>query len=257
MNIKCTKNGNLVVYETNDDNKQSPVKIDDCVNIGIDTIQLYLAKWKLKIMPLTILHCKKLNKSEDLRVELCGDDMEISLLQVVSEIVDEFEDGNIKNPSNFDIDGGVRLTYVLTNNTGTVILGIISAIINYDLKFVQHTISTFYNDKIAKGENLYIEIGCSSSIPKYKDCVSGTNYFIRAFVLLKAFSLKKVRTLWGQASGSVRGKQSQLRDLHIRRGCKFVGDSDFYECDSIEFLNIFFSRIGDGSLLKYATICDF
>lgn len=257
MNIKCTKSGNLVVYETNKNNKQSPVKISECVNIGIDTIQSYLKKWKLKIVPLTASYCKKLIKNDELRINLCGDHMEENLLSVVDEINDGIDDGSIKDPSNFEVDNNIRLTYILTNSQGTLILGIISSIINYDAESVKFTAKTFYDTKIAKGKHVYIEIGCSTQIPQYKNCVAGTNYFIRAFILLKAFELKKIRMLWGQASGTVRGEQAKLRDLHKKRGCKFIEGTDFYECNSIEFLNIFFERIGDESLLKFAIQCDF
>jgi hypothetical protein len=179
--------------------------------------------------------------------DLCGENMEDQLLNVLDDI-DEYSNGDY---SSYTYINQHRLTYILVNiKAPNTILGIVSAVINYDDPTLAVNISEFYNTQLKYKNTLYIEIGCSQQGSLSKFAV-GTNYFIRVYILLQAFKYKPIRLLWGSASGSSRGESKKLRDEHVRRKCEFVDGTNFYFCDPIEFLNLFFERLHHKDLLKY------
>ena len=163
------------------------------------------------------------------------------MLGILLDNIDDSE--SCDNCSNLITTEGMRLTFVLSPiNNNKKIVGLLSAIINY---------SDRTTPNILKGiDALYVELGCSSD--QFKDHSTGTNYFIRAFVLLEAFRYKSVRNLWGSASGEIGGDNKALQDIHIKRKCVFFEETKIYYCDPIEFLNEFFRRLHDNSLLLYS-----
>ena len=202
-NIKCNSNG---VFTVKVSKKGTFVnsKIESCVNRGSQIIQEYLSGWNLYIRPINKQDVKKLSNSETLRENLCGEDMADQLGNVIDEIIEYIEDDEAEGDySNYEINNQVRLTYVLSPiNNDKIIIGIVSAVINYNDPSLEINIGEFYDLNLKNKNSLYIEIGCSNQKKDLKQFATGTNYFIRAFILLKAFELKDVRLLWGSASGA-------------------------------------------------------
>jgi hypothetical protein len=249
ITINCKKNGVFVIYEEIT-GKNKITSIDNCVNYGISLIQTYLSEWNLRIRPIDKEDIKKIIKSDKLRENLCGDSMEDMLLNAIDDIQDDLENEDTKGTFDFyELNEIIRLTYVLSPIKNNTILGIVSAVIDYRDNALNITMGEFYESKIKKNNTLYIEIGCSSQ--KHQEFTTGTNYFIRALILLKAFEIKNIRLIWGSASGNIRGEHSKLKEEHIKRKCKFINDTNYYYCDPIEFLNNFFDRIHKKDLLKY------
>jgi hypothetical protein len=248
MNIRCTKNNTFVIYEK-DNNKYKPIKINECVERGTNLIQSYLKEWNLVIRPIDRKDCENITKHEEILDDLCGEAMSDSLGSVIEDMND------IKDPSFFELDNMLRLTYVICpTNKKRLLLGIISAVINYRDTSLKFTIKPLYKE-IKKYNTLYIEIMCNYQNKQYKECTVGTNYFLNAYVILHAFKVKEIRKIWASASGS--SKIGELKDVHIKRGCSFIEDSKYYYCDPINFLNIFFERIEKKTLLTFAKKCNF
>jgi hypothetical protein len=144
-----------------------------------------------------------------------------------------------------------RITYVLCHNTKKhIILGFVSSIINYKEESFEenHVLSGFYQ-QIQHMDTIFTDLGCSSQ--KYKKLVTGTNYFIRAYILLISLEHRPVSILWEQSSGSVNGDRDKLFKLNKTRGCQRYNNSDYYTCDVFTFLNEFFRRMNEKDLLKY------
>lgn len=249
VSINCKKNGVFVIYEETS-GKNKIITINNCVNNGIQIIQNYLSEWNLQIRPISKEDIKKIIKSDKLRENLCGESMEDMLLNAIDDIQDDLQNKDTKGTFDFyELNKIIRLTYVLSPVGKNEILGIVSAVIDYRDNALNITMGEFYESVIKKNSTLYVEIGCSSQ--KQQEFTTGTNYFIRAFILLKAFEVKDIRVLWGQSSGLSRGEGSKLREEHIKRKCQFVEDTNYYYCDPIEFLNNFFDRIHRKNLLSY------
>lgn len=241
LNIRCTTNGVFKVHVKIKDDVTKAVKIDNCIRYGVNSIQKYLSEWNLKIYSPSKEDLENILENVD---DICGD-----MGDVLASVIDEMLEESEEDYSVYESSEGIRLTYFLAPiSDRTKVLGIISAVINY--KESSLNVYDFYS-KLMEVDNLYIEIGCSNQSKKYKEFATGTNYFIRVFVLLKAFELQPIRKLWGSASGTIKGENSKLREEHIKRKCTFIGDTKYYECDPIAFLNTFFSRITSKDLLKY------
>lgn len=237
----------FIVKRNSDDSSVSNTSIKLCVAYGINLIESYLSAWNIRIRSIEKSDIKKLRK---LAGDLCGDDMEDQLLSVLSDIK---EYGSINSSfSSYTYNNQHRLTYILTSTTvSSTILGIVSAVVDYDDPTLAINIAEFYHSKLKAKDTLYIEIGCSNQSKEASKFAIGTNYFIRAYILLKAFEFKPIRLLWGSASGASQGQHNKLKDEHLRRQCQFVDDTNFYYCDPIAFLNLFFERLHHKDLLKH------
>jgi hypothetical protein len=238
ISIICTPDGKYKIYKEIN-RKKTTIQSDECIDYGQTLIQNYLELKGMIIRPLTIKDVKNLNADNKLRSQLCGENLE----DMLSILIDDINYLKPKNCHNFvQDDDTIRLTYVLSHkNNKNNIVGLVSGIINY---------SDGSTPEILKNiDGVYVELGCSNQANKNHS--AGTNYFIRAFVLLESFRYKSVRNLWGSASGEIGGDNKVLRNLHIKRKCAFYEDTKIYYCDPIEFLNEFFRRIYIKDLLLY------
>ncbi len=247
MSIRCqvTESKQLRFY-VNKKNKNYPISRDKCIKIGEKKIQDYLGNRGLKIRPLRYSDIKNLEDYDEAE-NLCGD-MDIMIFSILGEIEDE----NPQDPSQYKPkDGLVRLTYVIVpRDKPKHILGLLSAIINYRDEYLSKNIPEFYKE-LLKVNTVYVELGCSYQKPPLNRRVTGTNYFLRSFIILEALKLASVRILWSVATGTVRGKKEELRKLEAKRMCKFYGKTKYSFCDIVEFLNKFFKRVREKNLLRY------
>lgn len=252
MKFTCNidKKKHLQFYMTHE-NSNIELSKSRCLSYGKKKIKHYLNKIHLFIRPLSTNDITYLS-NPDIQKQLCEGDMDINITSILSDIE---EYNNNQNVSEFtQNDGSIRITYVLCHRSKpSIILGLVSAVVNYKDKNLEQTIEGLYK-QLKQMNTLYIELGCSSS--KYKKFVSGTNYFIRAYILLVALENMPVTTLWGQVSGTVRGSKDELFKLHKKRSCLQYQKSDFYICDVFTFLNEFFRRLNTDDLLLYTKTID-
>lgn len=220
-----------------------------CLKFGKKKIDHYLNKFNLIIRPFKRDDLSFL-ESYDEWENLCGD-MSIVIPIILSDMKDVIKKDKNVDLSNFTHNNNTRLTYVLCHKLNEHIMGFVSAIINYDddaFKHMAHPLHGVYKNFI-KQDTLYVELGCSSQ--KYNSIVTGTNYFIRAYILLVSLENRPVNILWGQVSGSVDGDRDKLFKLHVTRGCSRYKKTDYYMCDVLTFLSEFFRRLDSNDLLKY------
>ena len=245
MNISCTSSDQFIINQNN----YQYITDNECINRGKYLIENYLSDWNLSIRPLNFEDVNNLYDNNDLLDDICGLTMADNLGFVIDEIKEEADE----NPSLYNSEEGLRITYILCPlNDQNEILGIVSAVINYrDPSLELSSFGNFYSQVIENINSIYVEIGCSNQNPQYKQYVTGTNYFIRVYILLIAFEIINIELLWGSASGETSESKQQLHQLHIKRSCTFVEGTDIYHCDPITFINTFFERLYNRDLLKY------
>ena len=103
-------------------------------------------------------------------------------------------------------------------------------VVTHKKKIVSLSTCTYDN----KNEALYYEISCTR---QNDECVIGTNYFIGAYMILELLKKKKLKKIWGRLGGDIK----KLTEYHKKRGCSV--DDDEYNCEIVEYLNIFFQTI--------------
>jgi hypothetical protein len=240
VHIDCNiiNNGKYAKFSVSRNSPTSSKKttIKNCVHYGINLIQDKLKLSGLRIRPLVKKDLKSYDKYSH---DLCGD-MENMLELILGDLEDEEDKTSIHDIS---FDGGRRLTYVVVSlDDDNTILSIVSAIINYKDKSLRQTSLKFVEDHL-EDNTVYIELGCSyqgkskdSKEKSLKEMATGTNYFLRAYILLRCFEDMNIRKIWGQQSGDVKF----LTALNTKRKCHIYEGTDKYYCDPIEFLNSFF-----------------
>ena len=246
MKFSCEidKNSKLKFYIVHNKSRTN-IDIKKCIKYGQNQIQKYLEKYDLYIRPITrndVKLLRDMNNSDN----LCS-----NISSSLQPILSDLEDSDYNSIGIIKQEDSIRITFVLCHKSNTSkVIGIISSILNYKDPGFQYItgLEGFYTE-IQSTNNLYIEIGCSSSI--YKEIVTGTNYFIRIYTLLESINISPVNTIWGQVAGEVDGSKNKLVKLHKKRGCRMIGTTSFYECDTFVFLSEFFRRLNANELLKY------
>ena len=247
MQFTCTINdkAHLKFYLVHEDSKILLSK-SRCLAYGKKKIDMHLNKFNLLIRPINRDDVKYL-RSPKRQENLCGD-MDLN----IPPILGDMEDYTGNDVSFMEEENSVRITFVLCHKSNPrVVLGFISAIVNYKEKSFrsdEHPIVGLYK-RLEQMDTLFIDLGCSSE--KYNEIVTGTNYFIRAYVLLVALENKPINVVWGQNSGSSQGTNAKLWRLHQNRGCIRYRDTNMYTCDTFTFLNNFFRRMDANDLLRY------
>jgi hypothetical protein len=238
VHIDCNVNGKFSVSRISTGGKHSKSTIKNCVNYGINLIQNKLKASNLRIRPLVKKDLKSYRKYSS---DLCSD-ME-NMLELILGDLEDAEDMN--NIHDVVYDEGRRLTYVMVSlDDDNTILSIVSAIVNYKDETLKHTNPKFVEEHLHSGvDTVYIELGCSyqgdslnTKGKSLKTIAIGTNYFLRAYILLRCFEDMNIRKLWGQQSGNVK----YLTELNTKRKCHIYENSDKYYCDPIEYINEFF-----------------
>ena len=252
MQFTCDINDDKSDLQFNLAHKDSKLNLNKsrCLKYGINKITEYLNKFDLFIRPFYNSDLKYLSNNSKIQDGLCGD---MDIMPILNEMNDYLQKATTGiNLSDYKLDnGGVRITYVLCHTSKPkVILGFLSSVLNYNEPSFRegHSIDGLYK-KLEQMDTLYIELGCSSI--KYSQIVTGTNYFVRAYILLVTLKNTNIKILWGQVSGDVRGSRDKLFDLHKQRSCLRYDKSDFYTCDVFTFLNEFFRRLNTNELLRY------
>jgi hypothetical protein len=230
--------------------------LTECIKFGKSQIVEALALKNLGIRKIThddIILMRTLEFSE----ALCGE-MFSNLFPALSDIED------YRDPAKTVADSGTRYTWVLVSgDEPDVPVGFLSAILNWNTNSYTNYDNGFEAQYISlrRTNSLYVELGCSSPAKKHRS--GGTNYFLRAWVILTAMQDAPVTTVWGQVSGEATGgkrgemssseSQKSLFSQHQARRCWKAVDSQNYVCNSVDFLNEFFRRLNLGELLRWVT----
>lgn len=243
--IKCKNDNGLLEFYKGD---KKSISKEECYKIGKDLIDKYLAQYFLIIRPFVRSDLKFFENNENLTF-ICGD-MDLMILPIINTMNDYLETEKKGTVSCFSYEGETRITYVIVHKSKPSIpLSLISAMINYTDKTMNDRGFEGFYKTLEHKEPLYIELGCSAG--EYNKIITGANYFLRAYILLSLSNFADI--IWGQSSGEAQGSKEALKKLISSRGCSYYDQGDYYSCNAVEFLNIFFKRLYTGELLKYTT----